>query len=365
MPDKKQLSGVNWELANEAAVEWARRHSTVLVDKFTEVTRDKIRRSVSSSLAAGENQGQLRDRIMGTGAFSPDRALLIARTEVTASYAQGNLAAYKESGVTEGTMWNTRNDSLVCAICGPLDGVVVPLGGEFDGAGEGPEAHPGCRCWLTPRMLGDTETRADIDAIYGLERMPGIGAPRVPSVGVPIFTTTAEAGEWLTHNIDSLTSVSLGDMHQDVARELAEQITYINNKYGLAIKSIEVRRMGAAAQYYEGHLEISAIIAESPGSFKDKLEALYLNQDSLVPESFKEVITHEAAHSLDPRQYDDVYLSWGDLQDMSSPSISRYALTNGREMAAEAFVLYERGEVQRIIDAGLGDLIRVFESWIK
>ena len=214
-------------------------------------------------------------------------------------------------------------------------------------------------------MLGDTETRADIDAIYGLERMPGIGAPRVPSVGVPTFTTTAEAGEWLTHNIDSLTSVSLGDMHQDVARELAEQITYINNKYGLAIKSIEVRRMGAAAQYYEGHLEISAIIAESPGSFKDKLEALYLNQDSLVPESFKEVITHEAAHSLDPRQYDDVYLSWGDLQDMSSPSISRYALTNGREMAAEAFVLYERGEVQRIIDAGLGDLIRVFESWIK
>ena len=177
MPDKKQIGGVNWELANDSAREWARRHSAQLVGGILDTTRDKIRRNVADFVENQRTFGELTANIQASGAFNQARANLIAVTETTGSYAEGNMVAWKESGVTEATMWNTNNDSLVCTICGPLDGVVVPLGSEFDGGGEGPPAHPGCRCWLTPRMLGDTETRADIDATYGLERMPGIGAP--------------------------------------------------------------------------------------------------------------------------------------------------------------------------------------------
>ena len=180
MPDKKQIGGVNWELANDSAREWARRHSAQLVGGILDTTRDKIRRNVADFVENQRTFGELTANIQASGAFNQARANLIAVTETTGSYAEGNMVAWKESGVTEATMWNTNNDSLVCTICGPLDGVVVPLGSEFDGGGEGPPAHPGCRCWLTPRMLGDTETRADIDATYGLERMPGIGAPSVP-----------------------------------------------------------------------------------------------------------------------------------------------------------------------------------------
>ena len=199
MPDKKQIGGVNWELANDSAREWARRHSAQLVGGILDTTRDKIRRNVADFVENQRTFGELTANIQASGAFNQARANLIAVTETTGSYAEGNMVAWKESGVTEATMWNTNNDSLVCTICGPLDGVVVPLGSEFDGGGEGPPAHPGCRCWLTPRMLGDTETRADIDATYGLERMPGIGAPSVPVQQIMEWQpsmTRAEAEEW-------------------------------------------------------------------------------------------------------------------------------------------------------------------------
>ena len=103
MPDTKQAGiDVNWELANENARAWAQRHSAQLVTNITEVTRDKIRRSVASYVEKGETLDQLRARIEKTGAFSPARAQLIAVTEVTDSYAQGELASAKESGVRRG-----------------------------------------------------------------------------------------------------------------------------------------------------------------------------------------------------------------------------------------------------------------------
>jgi hypothetical protein len=84
---------------------------------------------------------------------------MIAVTEVTRSYAEGNQIAWKESGVVEGKEWNTANDEIVarCPICWPLHGVVIPIGEEFDGGFDGPPAHPRCRCWITPVVIGDPE----------------------------------------------------------------------------------------------------------------------------------------------------------------------------------------------------------------
>ena len=193
MPETKQID-VSWELANDAAADWARRHSSTLVTDILDTTRDKIRRSVAGFVEGGENLGQLRNRIADTGAFSLERAQMIATTEVTASYAEGNIAAWNESGVTEGKMWNTANDELVCPICGPLDGTIAPLNGEFEGGFSAPPAHPRCRCWVTPKVIGDIETGAEIFERYGLEREPGIGVPSTGRLASAITSSIDEFG---------------------------------------------------------------------------------------------------------------------------------------------------------------------------
>ena len=289
MPDKKQIGGVNWELANDSAREWARRHSAQLVGGILDTTRDKIRRNVADFVENQRTFGELTANIQASGAFNQARANLIAVTETTGSYAEGNMVAWKESGVTEATMWNTNNDSLVCTICGPLDGVVVPLGSEFDGGGEGPPAHPGCRCWLTPRMLGDTETRADIDATYGLERMPGIGAPSVPSVGVPV--RLQPAGVPVTEN--------LGVIGDDARREFGdESLRAIDEVHGDG----DLPRMRA---YQQDNLE-----GDSYGLYKrkrnmdtdsDKFLEVIPDRILVSPSSTHQHMTmvHEAGHFID------------------------------------------------------------------
>jgi hypothetical protein len=84
--------------------------------------------------------------------FDERRGLLVATTEITRSYAQGQMMAglalqEQWPGVRVVKRWYTNADDLVCEICGPLDGQAVDLDEMFDGAGE-PPAHPGCRCWM-------------------------------------------------------------------------------------------------------------------------------------------------------------------------------------------------------------------------
>lgn len=153
--DAKQIDAlsVDWELANNAATDWARQYSAELVRGITNTTRDRIRSEVAYYTQNQQTIGQLGKRLEGV--FSPQRANMIAVTEVTRSYSEGNQTAWKESGVVEGKEWNTNNDELVCPICGPLDGQVVRIGDTFEGGFDGPPAHPRCRCWVSPVVIDD------------------------------------------------------------------------------------------------------------------------------------------------------------------------------------------------------------------
>jgi hypothetical protein len=66
----------------------------------------------------GETLPQLIERLVPL--FGEKRAELIAVTEVTRAFAEGNMVAWRESGVIQKRRWNTANDELVCPICGPL-----------------------------------------------------------------------------------------------------------------------------------------------------------------------------------------------------------------------------------------------------
>lgn len=153
---------VDWALVNENAVAWAKKYAAQLVTKINESTKQLLADAISKHLSTpGSTLGDLQKEIQGVMTASDGRARLIAQTEITRSYAEGNLATWKESGAIEKKRWRTNNDSKVCEICAPLNGKVIGLDESFgeDVFGEemdGPPAHPGCRCWVTPVVeVGD------------------------------------------------------------------------------------------------------------------------------------------------------------------------------------------------------------------
>lgn len=86
-------------------------------------------------------------------AFSAGRAETIARTETAFADVQGNLIAYKESGVVAGKEWVAEPDC--CDICAENERQgVIGLNDSFQDGTDGPPAHPNCLCDVYP-VLGD------------------------------------------------------------------------------------------------------------------------------------------------------------------------------------------------------------------
>lgn len=154
------ISGVpllfNRELANEQAAVWAAQYTDDLLDTLG-TSQQRVVGSVLEDWIKqpGADLGQLAQALQAN--FSVDRADLIAVTEVTRAYANGNKIAYSEAGVTH-WRWRTNRDALTCPVCGPLNNQVFAIGaviGNFRGVPfTEPPAHPECRCWMTPVQNG-------------------------------------------------------------------------------------------------------------------------------------------------------------------------------------------------------------------
>jgi HK97 family phage portal protein len=146
--------GVQFDPAviNVAAADWARTYSYELIGGLTETTRGVVSRAMQQFIEmAGMTREQLEALLRP--AFGEMRASMIAVTEVTRAYSAATrmYANFLEmdAGIRMEGMWNTRNDELVCPVCGPLNG--QPESVWRDAFRDGPPAHPFCRCWTTLR----------------------------------------------------------------------------------------------------------------------------------------------------------------------------------------------------------------------
>ena len=146
----KQLEIGMWELANNAAAAWAITTGQNLAGAMLMTTSERIQNEIANYILNSETIGQLIDRIRNGYGYSEQRARTIAVTEITRAFAEGNMAAWRASGVIEKKRWNSNNDELVCPICAPLNGKVVGLNEEFAEGISAPPGHTSCRCWLTP-----------------------------------------------------------------------------------------------------------------------------------------------------------------------------------------------------------------------
>jgi SPP1 gp7 family putative phage head morphogenesis protein len=165
------------------------RYGYDLVRGIIATTRDRIALEVAEYVRNSETIGTLIGRLSEGGLFAPDRAQLIAVTEVTRAFAEGNREAWKASGVIEKRRWRTNADELVCPICGPLAGQVVGLDEEFEGGISGPPAHPRCRCWVTPvieDVVRPSVVAAEPVAIPEQEPAPVAERRKLVPAGTPV-----------------------------------------------------------------------------------------------------------------------------------------------------------------------------------
>jgi SPP1 gp7 family putative phage head morphogenesis protein len=154
---------IDWDTYNQYALDWLSTWGRNYLSGITQTSSKQVMRAIEDWVKAGEHLDKLTEHIgrILEPIYADHRARQIAVTETTRIYAEGNLAAWRASGVVTHKRWMTGRDELVCPYCAPLDGMVVELDSngfttEIGGLGvTAPPLHPNCRCWLTPVLDPD------------------------------------------------------------------------------------------------------------------------------------------------------------------------------------------------------------------
>lgn len=138
--------GVDWGLVNVQAMSWARTYGGELIRDISSTTQRAVREAVGDFFEQEMTRGDLEARLVRL--FGPKRAEMIAITEITRAASMGEQEIARElsaMGINMIPIWQTRNDELVCEICGPKHGKPIT-------DGEYPPAHPRCRCWVNHEL---------------------------------------------------------------------------------------------------------------------------------------------------------------------------------------------------------------------
>lgn len=162
---------------NEKAVEWAKGRAAEMVGKkwvngelvdnpdaywrIDESTRSMLADNVTQAIEEGWSNDRLASEIAESYAFSDERADMIARTETAFADIQGNMIAYRESGVVSKKQWITGDGC--CEECAQLNGQIVGIDESFDDGVDEPPLHPNCRCDVLPVVDEPDETDETTD----------------------------------------------------------------------------------------------------------------------------------------------------------------------------------------------------------
>jgi hypothetical protein len=143
---------IDYTLTNKHASAWVQKYVSQFMRDLDKATLANINAAVQAFI---ETPGlTIGDAMAMMDLADPARAQMIATTEITRAYAQGNLnygdelqAQFPDVAVTK--TWNTNNDDRVCDICGDVDGDEIEQDEKFDNGCDAPPAHPNCRCWIS------------------------------------------------------------------------------------------------------------------------------------------------------------------------------------------------------------------------
>lgn len=142
-------AGVDWGLINTAVAAWARSYTYDLVKEITQTSMAFCQTEISKWIESGKPLDDLMDALQPM--FDETRAHMIAVTETTRAFAEGNAETWLASGLVQGYNVYTGEDELVCPICqdfqenGPY---------AIDDDSGRPPFHVNCRCYTQPVVEG-------------------------------------------------------------------------------------------------------------------------------------------------------------------------------------------------------------------
>jgi SPP1 gp7 family putative phage head morphogenesis protein len=135
---------VNWDLINKDVLRYSREYRYGDIKNIDDTTREFVQEAVTDWIQSGDPLDELVRMLKPK--FDKVRAEMIASTEVTRLYAEGNRIAWEASGTVRQVRWQTAMDDLRCEICKEKQGQVFDLTDTRNH----PPAHPRCRCWIQP-----------------------------------------------------------------------------------------------------------------------------------------------------------------------------------------------------------------------
>jgi HK97 family phage portal protein len=152
------VTGVDWDMINVNALQWVTGggqlgiglgdgYANALLDTMTQTTENALRTIFGEWIRNNLSYRQLVQQLDRT-ALGRLRAEMIATTEITRAYAEGNRAAWRNSRIIKKMRWQAVGDERTCPQCGPLNQTTADV--QAGWAGAMPPLHPRCRCWLTP-----------------------------------------------------------------------------------------------------------------------------------------------------------------------------------------------------------------------
>ena len=151
------------EIVFDPTLDPARQIIAQMITDVQQSTKDRVAKLVRASLSEGASIGDLQRALQADHAFSPARALTIARTETARTVSEGQEMAFDQAaniGVTFMREWVSSRDNAVRPTHEALDGQLRQPGEPFDtdtgaaGLGPGlffvPSEDINCRCVVRP-----------------------------------------------------------------------------------------------------------------------------------------------------------------------------------------------------------------------
>lgn len=140
-----EMVGMKWignELVPNPDAEWA----------ITDAQREDVAYLTVQAMEEGWSNDKLATEIGNAAGFSDSRAEMIARTETAMADVNGNMVAYRASGIVHQKEWIVGEEA--CPECQEnADIGAVGLDETFPSGDDVPPAHPNCRCDILPIVL--------------------------------------------------------------------------------------------------------------------------------------------------------------------------------------------------------------------
>ena len=166
LADRERRAGVD---AGEAGKSWDESTQSYVDNPnpdmaITESTWSMIRDIISNGLDDNLGADEIAQQIEDSTGFSPERADLIAKTEITRVNSDAALSAYRdarEAGVEVKKRWIIAAQD-VCDDC-TANSKQEPIGVDeaFQSGDYAPPVHPNCRCAISPVVSDSGDNPVD------------------------------------------------------------------------------------------------------------------------------------------------------------------------------------------------------------